>query len=270
MFFSGCSLGCCFCQNREISRNWVGERLDPAGLADRMLTLEQAGVHNINFVTGAHVLPAAAQAIRIARAAGLSIPIVWNSGGYETVEALRSLDGLVDIYLPDFKFFDPALSGALCGAQDYAVIAQAAILEMFRQTGSAERMDGPLLQRGLMLRHLVLPGCYKDSMQILAWVAAHLPLDTRLSILSQYTPVNEPAQYTPVEEPLDDTKLSRQLRRRVTTFEYERVLEKAMSLGFTRILGQERSSAVSDYIPPFSSLPDPTSPSDAGGSASER
>ncbi len=179
MFFSGCSLGCRFCQNRDISRSWVGERLDPAGLAGRMLELEQAGVHNINFVTGAHVLPAVPHAIRRARAAGLAVPVVWNSGGYETVESLRLLNGLIDIYLPDFKFFDPELSGALCGARDYAAVTQAALLEMVRQTGGGEQTDGPLLRRGLILRHLVLPGNYKDSLRILAWAAAHLPLDTR-------------------------------------------------------------------------------------------
>lgn len=229
-----------------------------------MLELEQAGVHNINFVTGAHVLPAVADAIRRARAAGLAVPVVWNSGGYETVESLRLLNGLIDIYLPDFKFFDPELSGALCGARDYAAVTQAALLEMVRQTGGGEQTDGPLLRRGLILRHLVLPGNYKDSLRILAWAAAHLPLDTRLSILSQYTPVNEPAQYTPVAADVQDPHLARQLGRKVTTFEYERVLEKAVSLGFTRILGQERSSAVTDYIPPFSSSPDPKSPSGTG------
>ena len=230
-----------------------------------MLELEQAGVHNVNFVTGAHVLPAVAEAIRLARAAGLAVPVVWNSEGYETVEALRLLDGLVDIYLPDFKFFDPDLSDALCGARDYAAVTQAALLEMVRQTGRGEQMDGSLLRRGLILRHLVLPGNYKDSLRILAWVAAHLPMDTRLSILSQYTPVNEPAQCTPVAADVQNPHLARQLQRKVTTFEYERVLEKAVSLGFTRILGQERSSAVSDYIPPFTASPDSTSSSDTRG-----
>jgi putative pyruvate formate lyase activating enzyme len=235
--------------------------MDPDMLADRMLSLEREGVHNINFVTGAHVLPAVAEAIRIARTAGLAVPVVWNSGGYETVEALRTLEGLVDIYLPDFKFFDPDLSEALCGARNYATVAQAALLEMVRQTGAGERMDGPLLQRGLILRHLVLPGSHKDSLRILEWAAAHLPPDTRLSILSQYTPVEKPAQYAPLVEPAEDTTLSRQLRRRVTTYEYEKVLEKAISLGFTRILGQER--------PPFSSSTEPSVSSGTGGNPSD-
>ncbi|MBP7402154.1 MAG: radical SAM protein [Clostridia bacterium] len=250
VFFSGCPLGCVFCQNRSISRAWIGERLDPSGLADRMLSLEASGAHNINLVTGAHILPAAAAAIGLARGRGLRLPVVWNSGGYETVETLRRLDGLVDIYLPDFKFMDPGLAEMLCHAPDYPDIARAAILEMARQTGGPEQFENGILKRGLIVRHLVLPGCHTDSLRILEWLAGHLPLDTRLSILAQYTPMPDGRPEEVAEE-----RLARSLRRRITTYEYEKVVGRAVALGFTRILGQDRDSADNRYIPPFPEAP---------------
>ncbi|HEY5466036.1 MAG TPA: radical SAM protein [Clostridia bacterium] len=245
IFFSGCSLGCAFCQNADISRSWTGELLDPAGLARHMLALQALGAHNINLVTGAHVLTSAAVAIRLAKAQGLSLPVVWNTGAYEKAEALRMLEGLVDIYLPDLKYEDPLLSLALCNAENYASVAHAALYEMHRQTGTYENMENGLLVHGMIVRHLVLPGCIRDSFRVLEWLAANLPMDIRLSILAQYTPM--PHMHIIAEE-----NLSKALQRTITTFEYQKVLDKAMSLGFTRILTQERASAGQRYIPPFS------------------
>ena len=249
IFFGGCSLGCVFCQNAGISRIWTGELLDTAGLANLMLELQGRGAHNVNLVTGGHVLPSAAAAIRLAMGRGLCVPVVWNTGAYETVDALRTLEGLVDIYLPDLKYEENLLSAQLCGAADYPGIAHAAILEMHRQTGSAEREENGLLLHGMIVRHLVLPGCHRDSLRVLEWLAANLPLDVRLSIMAQYTPMPETL---PLKGSPPDGKLTLSLRRRITTYEYEKVLEKAMSLGFTRILTQGRTAADPGYIPPFS------------------
>lgn len=247
IFFSGCSLGCAFCQNAAINQSWTGERQGPDELARHMIALQESGAHNINLVTGAHVLPAAAQAICLAKEQGLVLPVVWNTGGYETVEALHTLDGLVDIYLPDLKYDDPMLSQSLCKASDYASVAHSAILEMHRQTGVQEKLENGLMQHGMIVRHLVLPGCHRDSIRVLEWLAANLPLDIRLSILAQYTPMPQRDHVVPADE-----KLSKALLRTVTTYEVQKVLEKAMLLGFTRVLTQERTSAGKRYIPPFS------------------
>ena len=261
IFFSGCSLGCVFCQNAGISRIWTGELLDAALLADRMLELQDKGAHNINLVTGGHVLPTAAAAIRLARDRGLCVPTVWNTGAYETVEALRTLEGLVDIYLPDLKVEESLLADQLCGASDYPDIAHAAILEMHRQTETAEREENGLLQHGMVIRHLVLPGSHRDSQRVLEWLAANLPMTIRLSIMAQYTPMPETQ---PMKGFTPNDKLTASLQRRITTYEYEKVLEKAMSLGFTRILTQERSASGTGYIPPFSGSSPDSSEAPAG------
>lgn len=236
IFFSGCSLGCVFCQNKKISRGKVGNRVSERELADMMLSLEDAGAHNINLVTPMHFAPTASHALEIAKPK-LSVPIVCNTGGYDKVETLRMLDGLVDVYLPDLKYFSSEISEKYSSAPDYFEVASAAIEEMYRQVGAYTEHDG-LAERGLIVRHLVLPGERADSKKVLDALAGLVPVkDIRLSLMGQYTP----DFYDGAEK---------NLRRRITTFEYNSVLEYAISLGYDGFF-QERGSADKKYTPEF-------------------
>ena len=238
VFFSGCNLRCIFCQNRVISREGVGRPISEDALRDAILDLQEQGVHNINFVTPTHYTAPLAELLETLKPR-LRIPVVWNCGGYESVESLRMLEGLVDIYLPDFKYLSPELSAAYSAAPDYPDRATEAVLEMYRQTGPySENKDG-LAERGLIIRHLVLPGCRNDSINLLRHIASILPVeDIRVSIMRQYTP--DFARDCP----------HKNLHRRVTAFEYDSVTREAVSLG---ILGfvQSTGAASKAYTPPF-------------------
>jgi putative pyruvate formate lyase activating enzyme len=236
VFFSGCPLGCCFCQNYTISEGNFGREVTVRRLARIFLELQEAGAWNLNLVSATQYLPWVVRALDLVKGR-LSIPVVWNSGGYEKVETLRVLEGYVDIWLPDLKFHDPALGDACAGAPDYFHRACAAIEEMYRQAGPLEWGEGGMLRRGLMVRHLVLPGFRKDSEKLLRWLAEAIPPQSfLLSLMSQYTPYR-PA---PVKS----------LNRRVATFEYNWVRDLAQELGFQGY-GQERTSAKEEYTPPF-------------------
>lgn len=236
VFFSGCPLGCCFCQNDAISRGNFGAEVTVSRLAKIFLELQDQGAWNINLVSAAQYLPQVIEALDLA-GKRLTIPVVYNSGGYEKPESLRLLEGYVDIYLPDLKFYDPALAEGCAGAPDYFAVASAAIPEMFRQTGPLDQDQSGMLRRGVMVRHLVLPGQRKDSERLLRWLAGALPVgEIYLSLMSQYTP------YRPMPV--------KALDRRVATFEYEWVREVADRLGFSGY-GQERTSAKEEYTPPF-------------------
>lgn len=237
VFFSGCNLRCVFCQNREISREGLGRAYTEEELTQAMLRLQDEGVHNINLVTPTHYTAPLAKLLEKIKPR-LGIPVVWNSGGYESVESLRMLEGLVDIYLPDFKYISSELAKAYSAAPDYAEVATEAVLEMFRQTGKYGEADG-LTQKGVILRHLVLPGCRADSIAVLRHIASILPVaDIRVSVMRQYTP--DFAMDCP----------HKNLRRRVTEFEYNSVLEEAARLG---ILGfsQGKDAATRAYTPDF-------------------
>lgn len=236
VFFGGCNLGCVFCQNRAIRDGELGEVMDADGLFGRIMTLAESGVHNINLVTPTHYTRALVPLLERIRGE-IALPIVWNSGGYESVEALRMLDGLVDVYLPDFKYASPEMA-AYSHAPDYPETATAAVREMFRQRG-AVRFDGGMMISGVMVRHLVLPGGRRDSVAVLERVAETLPVsDIRLSLMSQYTP-----------DFVDRERYSA-LGRRVTSFEYNFVLDRAMALGFEGYF-QSRDSATASYTPNF-------------------
>lgn len=262
VFFSGCHLGCVFCQNTAISHRHQGTLLSQAQLVAAMQELASQGVHNFNLVSASHYAGDIPALVAELRSQGLQLPLVWNSSGYERVETLQSLAGLVDIYLPDVKFADPGLAGRLAGAQDYLPVTLAALAEMKRQQPvnvyayqAADPAPGPVpgpgigapagavLRRGLVVRHLVLPGCYRDSFQVLDAIAATLPLDTPLSLMCQYTPLPELAGRL-ANEP--------DLRRRLTTYEYRKVIDYAQKLGFTHLLGQERSASSAVFTPDFS------------------
>lgn len=248
VFFSGCGLGCCFCQNGEISHRLAGETLSPGELAGEILKLQTMGAHNINLVTPGHYADRIPQLFRILREDSRwqqnPLPVIWNSSGYETVESIDSLAGFVDIWLPDFKFADPALAAGLADAPDYFEIAGQAILAMHRLQPGLVFDQAGIMQRGLVIRHLVLPGHWRDSCRLLDYLAANLPLDVPISLMCQYTPQTGSGQPQGFPE----------LSRRLTTYEYKKVLDHALDLGFTRILGQERSAADRVYTPDFSSL----------------
>lgn len=237
VFFTGCNLRCVFCQNRTISREGVGRPVTAGELIDRMLALQDQGVHNINLVTPTHYTAQLAHVLEKVKPR-LKIPVVWNSGGYERVEALRMVDGLVDIYLPDFKYISPELSASYSAAPDYAERATEAVTEMYRQTGKYTEREG-LAVRGVIIRHLVLPGCRADSMAVLRHIASILPpSDIRVSVMRQYTP--DFAMDCP----------HKNLRRRVTDFEYTSVLGEADKLGLEGFR-QGKDAASKAFTPDF-------------------
>ena len=234
VFFSGCTLGCVFCQNREISRGGTGREVTVEHLADIFKRLEGQGVHNLNLVTPTHFTPQILQALELAKP---TVPVVMNCGGYERVETLRQWEGKVQVYLPDLKYFSTELSAKNSAAPDYFAVASKAIMEMHRQQPQLV-WEGDLLKSGLIIRHLVLPGCMKDSLQILDFLDNHLPKDSfLLSLMSQYTPTENCKQFP-------------EINRRVTTYEYRKVADRAAELGFSGF-AQDRRSAKEEYTPPF-------------------
>ena len=238
VFFSGCNLRCVFCQNRAISRSAAGREYTEDELISEMLRLQSEGAHNINLVTPTHYTEALVPLLRRVRPL-LNIPIVWNSGGYESVETLKLLDGLVDVYLPDLKYFSAELSEKYSSAPDYFSVASRAIAEMYRQTGEVHFEDG-LIKKGTVIRHLVLPSCRRDYIKIVEELAKILPIGgVRLSLMRQYTPDFADGDKYP------------ELKRRVTSFEYDSVVKRALELGFDGYT-QGAEAAVSSYTPDFS------------------
>lgn len=238
VFFSGCPLGCVYCQNHEISRGGKGKAVSTQRLAEIFLALQAQGAHNINLVTATPYVPQIKQALDLARPA-LKLPVVYNCGGYERVETIRALAGYVDIYLPDLKYFSGELAQRYSGAGDYFETATAAIREMIAQTGDIRYGEEGLMQRGVIIRHLVLPGARKDSVAILNWMNENLPQEKYLlSLMSQYTPRADLPGYP-------------ELNRRVTSLEYTAVVREAVRLGMTDGFMQQRGSASEAFIPPF-------------------
>jgi putative pyruvate formate lyase activating enzyme len=236
VFFSGCPLHCCFCQNETISNENFGIAVTPQRLCDIFFELTAQGAHNINLVTPTHLLPWIREALLLARPR-LSVPVIYNCGGYELLESLSALEGLVDIYIPDFKFFNSETAQQYAGAPDYPEIAQTALAEMLRQTGFPQIENG-LMKRGCILRHLVLPGHRHESISLLHHLASVFGTEKfLLSLMAQYTPMHQ-----------DDAHP--ELNRRVTKMEYNSVLRTAQELGFHGYL-QDQSAAVSDYTPDF-------------------
>ena len=190
IFFSGCSLKCIFCQNFPISQLGNGEEITTVDLAARMLRLQRQGVHNINFVTPTHVLPQILAALWLAIPQGFSLPIVWNSSGYEKVDCLRLLDGVVAVYLPDMKYSEERFSVEFSAAPGYRDCNRAAVSEMLRQVGQLQLDDEGIAVCGLIIRHLVLPGGRAGSREILAWIAQHLGTETHIALMNQYFPAH--------------------------------------------------------------------------------
>lgn len=238
VFFSGCSLGCKFCQNQTISRGQRGKAITTGQLVEIFLNLQEQKANNINLVTAGHFLPQVREALIQAKDQGLTIPVVYNSSGYEKAETLRFLDGLVDIYLPDFKYMEAELSEKYSYAKDYPEVAREAVAEMKRQVGAPEFDSRGMMKKGMIVRHLLLPGHVRNSRKVLEYLYETYGDQIYISLMNQYTPM--PAMK-------DDP----QLRRKVTDREYERLLDCAISLGVTKCFIQEGETAKESFIPEF-------------------
>lgn len=240
VFFSGCTLKCVFCQNYPLSHENFGKEISTARLAEIFLELQEKGAHNINLVTATQYLPSIRQALELARPE-LHIPVVYNSGGYERTETIWEFSDCIDIWLPDLKYYDSGLSEKYSAARNYFSMASEAIKEMIRVSGGlAWDPENPgLLKKGAVIRHMVLPGAKEDSIRLLHWIKDELPPGQfLLSILSQYTPFYKSSQYP-------------EISRRITTYEYQKVVDTAIELGLTDGYMQEKSSAKEEYTPPF-------------------
>ena len=233
VFFSGCTLRCAYCQNGEISHRNQGRPFTPRSLADSLKRLEDLGMQSISLITATPFVPAILDALSLYRP---SLPLVWNSSGYESLETLRMLNGIIDVYLPDLKHYSSRM-GALCaGAPDYFAVASRAIPEMCRQTGSPVYDENGIMLRGTLVRHLILPSLTGESMKLLTWVKDTLPPGTPVSLLRQYLPCND------VHIP--------GLRRPVSEAEYRRVRDHMLALDLPGFL-QESASVSADFIPLF-------------------
>jgi len=232
VFFSGCNLRCVFCQNMDISAKIEGIELNAEQLAQLYLRLEQKGAHTIDLVTPTPHASAVRESLEKAKVRGLSIPVVWNSNGYETVEMLQTLEGLVDIYLPDFKYVSSDLSKRYSDAADYCETAGKAMEEMYRQCGA---FTG---EKGVLIRHMLLPGCIHDTRAVIDRICDAFGADAHISLMRQYTPM-----YKALELPF--------LNRKLTKREYERGVDYAIAKGMTNVYTQKGASASSAYTPEF-------------------
>ena len=233
VFFSYCTLGCKYCQNYEISHEGRGEYISVQRLADIFRELYDQGAHNLNLVTGTPYWPAIRAALDLYRP---PIPVVWNTGGYERPETIRAMKGYVDIFLPDIKHVSSRLSALCADAPDYFEHASAAVQTMCEQAGPPVYDDDGIMRSGVIVRHLILPGCTGDSMRVLDFIAEHLPAGTPVSLMRQYTPISQCT--------------IKGLDRRITDREYDRVYAHLQLLGLDGYT-QERSSAEREYTPPF-------------------
>ena len=239
VFFSGCPLKCVFCQNKELSRECAGEDISAERLSEIFLQIQLSGAHNINLVTPTQFTAQICEALAYVKDR-LNVPVIWNSSGYELPGTLELTRGLVDIYMPDFKYVSNELAERYSGVPDYASVAGEALGFMYSMLGPASFTENGLMKRGLIVRHLVLPGCRKDSIEVMRRIASIVPPEKMvLSLMAQYTP-----DFYDGED--------KKLRRRVTTFEYECVREEALRLGFSGYM-QSPGAATTAFTPHFGS-----------------
>lgn len=240
VFFSGCTLGCVYCQNHSIADSTVGKEISTERLAEIFLELQEQKARNINLVTASHFVPQTVSALKKAKEWGLKIPVVYNTGGYEKTGTLRLLEGLVDIYLPDLKYLDPAAARQYSFAPDYPEVAKKALAEMVRQTGEPVFADAGEEQmiRGVIVRHLVLPGRTEDAKRVIRYLYETYGNRIYISILNQYTPMAGMEVYG-------------ELDRRVTAEEYDAVVDYALEIGVENGFIQEGETASESFIPEF-------------------
>jgi putative pyruvate formate lyase activating enzyme len=238
VFFAGCSLGCIYCQNRSISSGQKGKKITVERLAEIYLELQQKGAHNINLVTPDHFVPHIIDSIQKARENGLMLPVVYNSSGYAKVKTLKLLDRYVDIYLPDLKYMDKSISAKYSGCSDYFEHASNAIDVMVKQVGEPVFDKMGIMQRGVIVRHLVLPGCVDDSKRIIEYLYRTFGDSIYISIMNQYTPM---AHFNGYPE----------LNRRISQEEYDQLVDYAVSIGISRGFIQEGDTALESFIPDF-------------------
>lgn len=236
VFFSGCNLKCVFCQNYNISQNLIGKEVSVEELSKIYLKLQQMGAHNINLVNPTHYNMKIKESLEIS--SSLKIPVIYNTNAYETIEGLKLVEGMVSVYLPDLKYIDESTAFKYSGVRNYFEVACAAIEEMYRQVGGPVFDEDGIITRGLIIRHLILPGLSRESMRILDYIKNNLPDNIYISLMSQYTPCFKAENYP-------------EINRRITKREYDRVLNHFFKLGFENGYVQERESASSDYIPEF-------------------
>lgn len=235
VFFSGCSLKCCFCQNYGISHGGSGKKVTAGRLTQIIKELESSGVHTIDLVNPTHFSDIIIDSLKEYKP---KIPVVYNSSGYDSAETLGKFEGLIDVYLPDLKFFDSEKSMRYAKCADYFEKASKAVSEMSRQQPKAVFDEKGIIQKGLIIRHLVLPSNVNESKKILLWIKNNLPEDTYISLMSQYVPYGNAGEY-------------REINRRLTTAEYDRVIDCFFEIGLKNGFMQERTSAKTNFIPDF-------------------
>lgn len=238
VFFTRCSLTCCFCQNYQISQQGLGSRKTPEELADMMLSLQAQRAHNINLVSGTHFLPLILEALHIAAQQGLCLPLVYNTNGYESVETLRLLEGVVDIYLPDAKYADDLFAQRYSGAKNYAAVNLAALAEMYRQTGGLVVDSDDIGLKGLIIRHLVLPEDIAGTEKLFSAIKSRLGREIHVSLMAQYTPCHRAGGFP-------------ELNRKTTRAEYEQAVHAVERLGFDNGWIQQWQDMDHTFLPDF-------------------
>ena len=236
VFFTGCTLRCVFCQNHEIAGSKVGKVISEERLAEIFLELQGKGANNINLVTPTHFVPQIIRALQSAKKQGMYLPVVYNTGGYERVETLKMLDGLVDIYLPDFKYLNTDHAKKYSMAEDYPEVAKAALAEMVRQTREPTFDECGMMKRGVIVRHLLLPGCLADGKRVVKYLHETYGNRIYMSLMSQYTPI---------------PGVPEELNRRVRQAEYRAACDYMADCGIDEGFTQERRAAQAEYTPPF-------------------
>lgn len=238
VFFTGCNLRCVFCQNYQIARAEQGKEITVERLSEIFLELQEKKANNINLVTATHYVPQVVEALKLAKLQGLHIPVVYNCGGYETVETLKLLEGLVDIYLPDFKYVDSERAKRYSHAENYPEAAKTALAEMVRQQPRAEFDERGMMKKGVIVRHLMLPGGIKDSKAVVKYLYETYGNQIFVSLMNQYTPLPHVAEYPEID-------------RKLKKFEYDRLVDYAISLGVENGFIQEGETAEESFIPAF-------------------
>ena len=244
VFFSGCNLKCVFCQNEKISRGLIGKEVSVEKLADIFLSLESQGANNINLVTPSHFIPQIKEALILAKEKGLSVPIVYNSSAYELPKTLKMLEGLVDVYLPDFKYFDEDMALNYSKAANYPEVAKAAIAEMYRQVGEPLFDSRKIMKKGVIVRHLLLPGGVKNAKNVVSYLHETFGDSIYISLMNQYTPLDTASLKEAGEQ-------YPALLRKVTKREYDRLLDYVLSLDIKNAYFQEGDTASESFIPEF-------------------